>query len=114
MEDPLSGCKIWTDEMMPDQLASWSGDWRDGKASGKGVLSEVREGKLVVGFDGTTEAGEGADLGTVTSTSDEGGMGYVGTVEQNTLDGYGMVMGPKGGTTLASSSGTSPTASACT
>lgn len=45
-------CKIWNPEPQPDESVTWSGDCKDGLASGKGVLEWTENGKPDVKFEG--------------------------------------------------------------
>ena len=47
MADAQSSCTVWDPQPVPDQIVRWSGECKDGKASGPGVLSIFRAGKLV-------------------------------------------------------------------
>ena len=39
LKDPITNCAVWGSDLSGDNLISWSGDCRDGKANGTGVLS---------------------------------------------------------------------------
>jgi hypothetical protein len=39
LKDPISKCAVWESDLSVDNLISWSGDCRDDKANGTGVLS---------------------------------------------------------------------------
>lgn len=58
LEDPVTGCKIWTDRIDGVREAvTWSGACDDGKASGIGVLVWVKDGSIVGRYEGGMQGG---------------------------------------------------------
>ena len=51
-------CKLWNPEPQPDESVTWSGDCKDGLATGKGVLKWTENGKPDVEFDGEYRNGK--------------------------------------------------------
>jgi hypothetical protein len=50
-------CKIWNPRPVPNESVTWSGECKDGFASGEGVLRWTVDGKLDVTFEGRYENG---------------------------------------------------------
>ena len=51
--DPISGCRIWTDETASaGEAVSWDGECVGGKSNGSGTLSWFRGGKLRGRYEG--------------------------------------------------------------
>ena len=54
IEDPITQCKVWTDEIDPaGEAISWTGSCLDGKATGEGVLAWFKDGSLLGRYEGT-------------------------------------------------------------
>jgi hypothetical protein len=51
-------CKVWNPEPQPDESVTWSGDCKDGLATGKGSLRWTENGKPDVEFDGEYRNGK--------------------------------------------------------
>ncbi len=51
-------CKVWNPEPQPDESVTWSGDCKDGFATGKGILRWTENGKPDVEFDGEYRNGK--------------------------------------------------------
>jgi hypothetical protein len=51
-------CKLWNPEPQPDESVTWSGDCKDGLATGKGVLRWTENGKPDVVFEGEYRDGK--------------------------------------------------------
>jgi hypothetical protein len=51
-------CKLWNPEPQPDETVTWSGDCKDGLATGRGVLRWTENGKPDVVFDGEYRNGK--------------------------------------------------------
>jgi hypothetical protein len=45
-------CKIWNPEPQPNESVTWSGECKDGYASGQGVLKWTENGKPDAEYDG--------------------------------------------------------------
>jgi hypothetical protein len=58
-------CKIWNPEPQPHESVTWSGQCKDGLASGKGVLHWTEDGKPDVEFDGEYANGKRNGSGVV-------------------------------------------------
>ena len=51
-------CKVWNPEPKGDESVTWSGDCKDGLATGKGILRWTENGKPDVEFDGEYRNGK--------------------------------------------------------
>lgn len=51
-------CKVWNPEPQPDESVTWSGECKEGLASGKGILRWTENGKPDVEFDGEYKNGK--------------------------------------------------------
>ena len=51
-KDPITNCAVWGSALHGNNLVSWSGDCRDGKANGTGVLNWINDGKLAGRYSG--------------------------------------------------------------
>ena len=51
-------CKIWNPHPEPNEAVTWSGECKDGYASGQGVLRWTVNGKLDVEFEGRYNNGK--------------------------------------------------------
>ena len=59
LEDPISGCKIWTDKIDPSgEVVSWDGACVGGLANGNGTLSWFRDNGLLGRYRGTMAFGK--------------------------------------------------------
>ena len=65
LKDPITNCSVWGNDLSGDNLISWSGDCRDGKANGTGVLSWINDGKLVGRYSGPMVDGKAQGLATI-------------------------------------------------
>ena len=66
-------CKVWNPEPQPDESVTWSGECKDGFATGKGVLRWTENGKPEEEFDGEMRNGKANGHGVLT-TPDGGRM----------------------------------------
>jgi len=48
LKDPITGCGVWNSAPKGNEMISWSGECRDGKASGYGVLVWLEDGKISI------------------------------------------------------------------
>ena len=88
-----TGCKIWNDYSRLTETANWSGQCRDGKATGQGVLKITVFGKKPVHFEGNFVHGKLHGRGTKTWSS---GTRYEGDFVDGQRTGKGiLVWGPK-------------------
>jgi hypothetical protein len=90
--DPASTCTVWDPLPVPDETVSWSGDCKDGKASGSGVLKIFRAGTLVERNEGEFIDGKQTGHGT---RHDRSGR-YVGTFKGGLFDGTGVYAAASG------------------
>jgi hypothetical protein len=58
LKDSKTGCKVWSDEYMPNDSISWSGACKNGYAFGDGVLKWYRDHKLAVTYNGQMKDGK--------------------------------------------------------
>jgi hypothetical protein len=63
MTDSRSACSVWDPLPVPDEIIGWTGDCKDGKASGSGVLAIFRLGNLVERNEGEFVDGKQTGLG---------------------------------------------------
>lgn len=96
-KDPISGCAVWTDSNDPGEIVSWSGDCRDGKAEGPGVLVIFKDGQLRGRYAGPMVVGKATGIGTVDYREGDGFLHYEGEVKDYALEGYGNMTYPDGG-----------------
>lgn len=60
-------CKVWNPEPQPDESVTWSGDCKDGFATGKGILRWTENGKPDEAFDGEMRNGKPNGHGVLTT-----------------------------------------------
>ncbi len=70
-----------------DNLISWSGDCRVGKANGTGVLSWINDGKLAGRYSGPMVDVKAQGLGTIEFRLDNQHLHYEGSLLNSELDG---------------------------
>ena len=58
-------CKIWNPAPQPNESVTWTGDCKDGFASGKGVLLWFENGKKDMEYDGVYMNGKRNGPGTI-------------------------------------------------
>ena len=73
IEDPITGCKVWTNTPPSDDAVSWDGGCAGGKASGRGTLVWFAEGKLFGRYQGDMAFGRlhgltTANVGAINAT----------------------------------------------
>ena len=86
--DPKTGCQIRNPLPIPDESVSWSGECKDGKASGLGQLLWYAQGKLFLTLDGVMEDGQCRRSCAVTT---ETGNKYLGEMMDNRPHGSGVM-----------------------
>ena len=86
--DPKTGCQIRNPLPIPDESVSWSGECKDGKASGLGTLRWYANSKLFLTLNGVMENGQCRCNCTV---STETGNKYLGEMIDNRPDGSGVM-----------------------
>ena len=110
LEDPVSGCMIWTDEQDSfRETATWAGPCVDGKASGEGVLVWFKDDAILGRYEGSMQGGKlhgsgilyyrppdrigdlRADIGDRTLDNGRVFYHYEGSVTDGDLDGRGML-----------------------
>lgn len=123
LEDPITGCKIFSPEDRPGPatLISWSGACdAEGRAEGAGVLTWFEEGTLGGRYIGPLGAGKALGRGVLYMRSADGGYDrfegefrdseiqgratvdtangthFVGTLNSATMSGFGVVTRPSG------------------
>ena len=96
LKDPITNCAVWGSDLSGDNLISWSGDCRDGKANGTGVLSWINDGKLAGRYSGPMVDGKAQGLGTIDFWLDNQYLHYEGSFLNSKLDGWGNVRWPDG------------------
>jgi len=122
IEDPISACKVWSDEASNGtDVVSWSGECEDGKATGHGVLAWFADGGLLARYVGTLKAGKVDGIGLLTVKSEQGdgydrydaefvdgeieggvalttstGDEFQGGMKQSVIEGYGSYVGANG------------------
>ena len=64
-------CKIWNPQPAADESVTWSGDCKDGFASGKGILRWTENGKPDVVFEGEYANGKRNGHGVLTTPEGE-------------------------------------------
>ena len=92
LTDPASACAVWDPLPVPDQSVSWTGECRDGKASGPGVLTISRLGRLVERNEGVFVDGKHSGHGVRVNASGR----YVGDFEDGLFEGNGTYVGSDG------------------
>ena len=101
LEDPISGCMVWSpDAPGDDEAISWSGGCVDGKAEGEGVLAWFAQGTLAGRYQGPMIAGMANGNGTLYMVDNKVGSGYLrveGQFSQSFIDGYVRVTEADGG-----------------
>ena len=96
LKDPITNCAVWGSHLKGDNLISWSGDCRDGKANGMGLLSWINDGKLAGRYSGPMVEGKAQGLGTIDFWLDNQYLHYEGSFLNSKLDGWGNVRWPDG------------------
>jgi len=94
LKDPISGCAVWAENPTGTEVVSWSGGCADGKASGRGVLSWFKDGKLAVRFEGAMVAGKAQGPVRADFWLHNGYAHYEGEFEDSDLHGRGVLILP--------------------
>jgi hypothetical protein len=92
LTDPASACTVWDPAPVPDQSIGWTGRCKDGKASGPGVLTIFRAGRLVERDEG--EFVDGKQIGH--GVRDYPNGRYVGQFKDGLFDGKGLYVASDG------------------
>lgn len=94
LKDPITGCAVWAEDPTGKEVISWSGGCEDGKASGRGVLSLLKEGRLTVRFEGSMVAGKAQGAGKADFWLQNGYAHYEGEFNDGDLNGRGVLVLP--------------------
>jgi len=86
--DPKNGCKVWSSNPLLNESISWSGDCRDGLATGRGVLQWLQAEKPLSRCDCEMADGKLTGRTVVHYTN---GNRYEGEFRDNRYDGHGTV-----------------------
>jgi hypothetical protein len=94
IKDKKTGCQVLTFKAPPsDASISWSGECKDGKANGNGVLKFYEKDKIMATIEGRMIAGQcihDCSVGTIK------GLKYVGDLYNGTMNGNGVMKRPDG------------------
>src|SRR3954470_23731585 len=90
--DSKSGCTVWDPLPVADETIAWTGDCKDGKLSGVGVLTIFKAGALVERNEG--EFVEGKQTGHGARQNPAGR--YVGNFKDGLFDGHGVYAASSG------------------
>lgn len=97
LEDPITGCQIWTDKMDPaGEVVSWDGECVGNKANGKGTLSWFRGGKLLGRYQGGMAFGRLHGEGVLNYAAEGGYNRYEGDFVNGELLGRLVYEGANG------------------
>ncbi len=97
LEDPIKGCKIWTDTLdPPGDVVSWDGGCVGGKANGGGTLSWFSGGKLLGRYQGAMAFGRLHGEGVLYYAGKTGYDRYEGEFVNGELDGRVVYDGANG------------------
>jgi hypothetical protein len=90
--DPASACTAWDPLPVPDETIDWTGECKDGRASGPGILKIFRSGTLVERNDGEFVDGKQTGQGTRRNRSGR----YEGAFKDGLFDGQGVYAAASG------------------
>ncbi len=96
LSDPITGAAVWNSDPIPGEAIGWSGESVGGKASGRGVLTWLENGRIVGRFEGTMAAGKAEGRGKVVFEIEDGFARYEGDFSASRLHGVGVLMLPDG------------------
>ncbi|WP_417911950.1 hypothetical protein [Candidatus Electronema sp. TJ] len=86
--DLRTGCQIRNPQPIPDEAVSWSGECKDGKASGPGQLLWFAKNKIFLTLDGVMEEGQcRRNCAVITKTGNK----YLGEMQDNRPHGNGIM-----------------------
>ncbi len=94
LKDPISNCAVWAADLKEEGVISWSGDCRDGKADGAGILSWVTNGKLARRYSGPMLGGKAQGIGALDFWMEGQYLHYEGSFVNSRLEGWGSVRWP--------------------
>jgi len=74
VKTPVTGCKVWAgdEKDVEKDVVTWSGECRNGYASGSGVLTWVRDGKLLYRYKGGMKGGKAEGFAVLDALTDDG------------------------------------------
>ncbi|MCI5163164.1 MAG: hypothetical protein D3917_14330 [Candidatus Electrothrix sp. AX5] len=90
--DKNTGCKVWNPHLVPDEAIVWSGECKNGKASGRGVLKWYKKKKLSSTLEGLMKAGQCYHNCLVTIKEGDKQLQYIGELENNIPGGHGTMI----------------------
>jgi len=90
--DPKTSCTAWDPLPIPDETIGWTGDCRDGKASGPGVLTIFKAGTLIERNEGVFVDGKQTGHGMRRNPQGR----YTGNFKDGLFDGQGVYVGADG------------------
>jgi hypothetical protein len=93
LEDKKTGCKAYVDYTSQNTAIFWSGNCKNGKAHGKGVLRLYRESQLESTYNGEMKYGKMDGYGIYTTPD---GHKYEGQWKNNLQNGNGIYIWPYG------------------
>ena len=97
LTDPISGCKVWSDEAPgPGTSLTWSGPCANDVASGDGVLVVVDDGRIVARFHGRIDSGKAEGFGELWWLDEGEFLHYQGAFVGGVPEGEGMDGKPDG------------------
>ena len=85
-----SGCQVWSDEEMSDEVVTWSGSCKDGKAKGKGKLTWTEGGKPAGSYEGFMEGGKLNGPGKLEYMTTDGAVQVEAIFKDGDVDGGGL------------------------
>lgn len=86
-------CKVWNPEPQPNESVTWSGDCKDGFATGTGALRWTEDGKPDMVFDGEYRDGKRNGHGVLTTPD---GVVFDGEFRNDKRNGHGVLTAPNG------------------
>jgi hypothetical protein len=84
--DPSTGCQIANDRPVTDESITWSGECKNGKTSGFGVLQWFKAGQLNAKYEGGYQDGKRSGHGTIEYVS---GAKFEGDWKDGKMNGHG-------------------------
>ena len=93
LTDARSACAVWDPQPVPDTTIAWTGGCTDGKASGDGMLTTFRAGRVVERDAGEFVDGKQTGRGVREYVNGR----YVGTFKDGLFDGQGVYVSPTKG-----------------
>ena len=94
--DQENQCQIWDSDPKTNQLISWSGECKNGKANGKGIASWYEGNNVVTTIQGIMKDGLCKEECLVTVISGKNQFKYAGQLKDNELHGKGVFTWPDG------------------